>query len=85
MVRSTITSLPAGIIKMPFLKYTLFTVAGMSVWTVFWLSIGYFVGEAWHQIKTVGTIVLIVVLLAIIYYLKIVAQRYIEKHLGKIE
>lgn len=85
LVRSTITSLPAGVIKMSNFKFSFYSLIGIIVWIFFWSSIGFFIGESWHQIKTVGTIVLFVVLLAIIYYLKVIAQKYIEKHLGKSE
>jgi membrane protein DedA with SNARE-associated domain len=83
LVRSTITSLPAGVVKMPHLKFSFYSLIGIIIWVVFWSSIGFFIGESWHQIKTIGSVILIAVLLGIIYYLKIVAQRYIEKNLGK--
>lgn len=38
-IRSLI-SVPAGISKMSMFKYTVYTLLGISVWTVFWLYIG---------------------------------------------
>lgn len=83
LVRSTITSLPAGVIQMSQLKFSIFSLSGIIVWVIFWSGIGYFIGESWQQIKTIGTITLFVVLISIIIYLKVVAQRYIENNLGK--
>ena len=81
LVRSTITSLPAGVVKMPRLKFIFYSFLGVLVWTGFWILIGYFVGEAWHEVKVFGTIILIFVLLAIIYYMKVRVQRYFKKKL----
>ena len=82
MVRSTITSLPAGVIKMPHIKFSLFSLAGIVVWVLFWTSIGYSLGESWHEVKTVGTIVLSFTLIGIILFLKHLAKKYIKQRIS---
>ncbi|CAM3775802.1 DedA family protein [Mesobacillus zeae] len=44
-------SIPAGIARMSFIKFTLYTVAAIIPWTIFFLYLGMVLGENWPQIK----------------------------------
>lgn len=45
MVR-TIISIPAGVLKMNFLQYTISSVLGITVWNLVFVGAGYFLGDA---------------------------------------
>ena len=48
MVR-TLISIPAGVMKMDFWKYTLSSVLGVAVWNFFFVGAGYLLGDAVFQ------------------------------------
>lgn len=48
MIR-TLISIPAGVAKMNFLKYTIFSGLGIFVWNFFFIGAGYVFGEAVFQ------------------------------------
>lgn len=51
MVR-TIISIPAGMVKMDFMKYTISSAMGIFIWNLVFVGAGYFFGEA--AIKVLG-------------------------------
>lgn len=66
-------SIPAGISKMPFSKFTLYTVAAMLPWTIFFLYLGEILGKNWANIKTfaqpyVIPMIVIAVIFGILYF-----------------
>lgn len=71
-------SIPAGISKMKFKKFFVYTLAGSFVWTIFLASMGYFLGAAWEKIpiSNITDMILFFVLIFIIGY-------FILKHLFK--
>lgn len=66
-------SIPAGIARMSFIKFTLYTIAAVIPWTIFFLYLGIVLGENWAGIKDVAKPyiipVSIIALLAGIVYL----------------
>ncbi|WP_409304491.1 DedA family protein [Peribacillus sp. SCS-155] len=44
-------SIPAGMAKMPVLKFTSYTIAAIIPWTIFFLMLGKVLGEGWMDIK----------------------------------
>ena len=67
----TFISLPAGVVRAPFLPFTVFTFIGSFLWSAFLAWVGFFLGERWHEIEPffrqasvliVGVFVVIVVL-----------------------
>jgi LPXTG-motif cell wall-anchored protein len=46
----TFISLPAGIEKMPFWRFTLYTAVGCVPWVFALTGVGYALGESWHSI-----------------------------------
>ncbi|WML42664.1 DedA family protein [Neobacillus sp. PS3-40] len=66
-------SIPAGISKMSFSKFTLYTVAAITPWTILFLYLGNILGSNWTNIKEyaqpyVLPIIISAVVLAIIYF-----------------
>ncbi|MBU2536500.1 MAG: DedA family protein [Chloroflexi bacterium] len=49
----TFISLPAGIARMPFLKFLFYTFIGSFIWSVGLAYGGYLLGEHWEQIRAV--------------------------------
>ncbi|WP_102264148.1 DedA family protein [Mesobacillus jeotgali] len=47
-------SIPAGIAGMSAIKFTLYTIAAMIPWTVFFLYLGIVLGENWSEIKDIA-------------------------------
>ncbi|MDD2566310.1 MAG: DedA family protein [Candidatus Gracilibacteria bacterium] len=76
-----IISLPAGVFKMNFKKFVIYTSIGAGLWVLILMIFGYFVGEnkeLFIQYKyyfTIGSIVLVSVLI----YLKIIILKYLQK------
>ena len=53
MVR-TIISIPAGMVRMEFIKYTLSSVLGIFIWNLVFVGAGYFFGETAIQVLAKG-------------------------------
>lgn len=53
VVRHTI-SIPAGIAKMPFGKFTLYTTLAVIPWSIFFIYLGLTLGENWKNVKTIA-------------------------------
>jgi len=68
-VRS-IVSIPAGMLRTPFVKFVLLTTAGSAAWNALLLAAGWYLGENWQQIEgivgSVSTFVLVLVAVALI-------------------
>lgn len=50
----TFISLPAGVAKMPFWKFTIYTFLGCIPWMILLTTIGYYAGENWETWKDYG-------------------------------
>jgi membrane protein DedA with SNARE-associated domain len=68
-VRSVV-SIPAGMLRMPFLQFVLLTTAGSAAWNALLLGAGWYLGENWQQIQgivgSVSNFVLILVAVALV-------------------
>lgn len=47
-------SIPAGIAKMPFGKFTLYTTLAVIPWSIFFIYLGLTLGENWENVKTIA-------------------------------
>lgn len=69
----TLVSIPAGLVRIPFLKFFLATFAGAYVWCTVLIAAGYVLGHEWHlisdYIKTHIPLVLTLGVLVITAYL----------------
>ncbi|WP_333620237.1 DedA family protein [Dietzia sp.] len=63
MFRSFI-SIPAGIERMPLLRFGLLTTAGSLVWNTVFVYAGYALGENWHLVEEYAAILQLVVIAA---------------------
>ena len=68
-VRSVV-SIPAGMLRTPFLQFMLLTTAGSAAWNTLLLGAGWYLGENWQQIQgivgSVSNFVLILVAVALV-------------------
>lgn len=69
----TFISLPAGISKMPFIKFCIYSFIGAFIWSVALAYGGYLIGEHWETIRAAmrpfDWVIVGIVLLAIAYYI----------------
>ena len=75
-----VVSIPAGLARMSYPRFLLYTVAGTGLWVVTAVLIGYFVGEEWQAIVRFVRRVNELVLLAAVV---IVAAAYLYWHLRR--
>jgi len=47
----TLINIPAGLARMPFLKFLTYTLIGSYAWCTLLIGIGYFLGHEWHLIS----------------------------------
>ena len=68
-VRSVV-SIPAGMLRTPFLQFVLLTTAGSAAWNALLLGAGWYLGENWQQIEgivgSVSNFVLVIVAVALV-------------------
>ena len=50
-VARTFISFPAGVAKMNFFKFSVYTTVGSAIWSVFLTYVGFFGGENWSKIE----------------------------------
>ncbi|QOQ39580.1 DedA family protein [Trueperella pecoris] len=71
----SLISLPAGVIKMNFVKFTLLTAAGAAIWNTALVGAGYVLGENWHLVENyvgiLSKIVLGALLLALAWWVAV--------------
>ena len=67
-------SFPAGLAKMDYKKFTIYTTLGAGIWVVILTMLGYFIGENQELIhkylKEITIITIILVVLLIVWYIK---------------
>lgn len=80
-VRSLI-SIPAGIDRMPLLRFCVFTTAGSLVWNAALILAGYELGEQWHVVEGYVGPASNVVYLLLGIALVVVAARRVRQRLG---
>lgn len=82
LVRSLI-SIPAGLERMPLVKFTIFTTLGSAIWNSILIYAGYALGENWDEVGVyVGyfqNVIIVLILAFIVWYL----VRYFRKRSAK--
>lgn len=74
-VRSLI-SIPAGVARMPVLRFALLTLAGSLVWNSLLIGAGYALGSRWGVVQTwVGRFQWVVIVLAVLVVVVVVVRR----------
>ena len=69
-------SVPAGIARMPFVKFVTFTFFGSLIWSVILVFLGYFLGDSWESLSetlsdyftVISVLVLLSIAIVIFYY-----------------
>ncbi|MET8862952.1 DedA family protein [Nonomuraea sp. NPDC004580] len=84
----SLISIPAGVERMPLLRFTLLTTAGSAIWNTLFVMAGYLLGEQWELVETyvgVGTnVVIAIVVLAILVFIGVrLAERRKGKHASR--
>lgn len=73
-------SIPAGIGRMPFLKFIVYTTVGAAIWNSFLACCGYYLGSRWSEIERYGAaidkVVLVILFVWLVYWL-------VKKRLGR--
>lgn len=78
----TFISLPAGISKMDFKKFTLYTFAGSLIWSMILGYAGYKMGENWIMIRSwfhIADIAVIIFIISFIVYKVIIKHKKVNK------
>lgn len=69
----SLISIPAGIERMPLLRFTLLTTAGSAIWNTIFVLAGYYLGANWHIVEEYAgvfqKIVIAVVVLAVVAWI----------------
>lgn len=79
----TVISLPAGIARMPFVPFAIYTITGSLIWSLFLGYIGLVLGENWDTLGTyfhkLDFLIIIIILTAIAFYIWSKLKRKNEK------
>lgn len=69
----SLISIPAGIERMPLLRFTLLTTAGSAIWNTIFVLAGFYLGANWHIVEDYAGIfqkvVIVVVVVAVIAWI----------------
>jgi len=74
----TVIPLPSGILRVNFLKFSIYTFIGSIPWNFFLTYIGYILGEKWYEIKNYTQIIdlILIIIITIIIIFLIVKYKY---------
>lgn len=80
----SLISIPAGVERMPLIRFTLLTTAGSAIWNTLFVMAGYWLGDKWEVVETyvgVGSnVVLGLVVLAVVIFIVV---RLSERRKGR--
>lgn len=62
----SLISIPAGVERMPVLRFILLTTAGSAIWNTIFVLAGFFLGEQWHIVEDYAGILQRIVIVAVI-------------------
>ncbi len=62
----SLISIPAGVQRMPLMKFTLLTAAGSAIWNTVFVMAGFLLGEQWHRIEQYADGLQVIVIGAVI-------------------
>lgn len=62
----SLISIPAGIERMPIVRFTLLTTAGSAIWNSIFVLAGYFLGENWSHVEQYADLFQLVVIGAVV-------------------
>jgi membrane protein DedA with SNARE-associated domain len=75
----TIIPLPSGILRVNFVKFSIFTFIGSIPWNFLLTYTGYILGEKWYEIKNYTQIIDLILIFAIIFIIIFLIIKYKRK------
>jgi len=75
----TLVSIPAGMIKMPTSIFLLYTFLGATIWSAFWIILGYYIGMSFLEYKIFITVILFIILFITLFVFRKIANNYLEE------
>ena len=83
LIRSAI-SFPAGVARMPFIKYSIYTLLGSAVWSAGLGLAGYFLGEQWEiVVEWLARYEDIALILTVVLFLSYIGYKIYKKFLKR--
>lgn len=80
LIRSLV-SIPAGLTKMKFSKFILFTTLGSAIWNSIWISIGFALGDRWNEAEKYTKYLDLIVYLGIVIFALFLLKRILTSYL----
>lgn len=84
----SLISIPAGIERMPLLRFTLLTTAGSAIWNTIFVLAGFYLGTNWHIVEDYAgifqKIVIAVVIIAVVAWI-IIRVRQMRRSRAAVE
>ena len=72
----SVVSIPAGVLGMPVLRFTVLTAIGSGVWNAVFIALGWWLGERWDQVGSwLGPVSLVVVGLVVVGLVVLIVRR----------
>jgi membrane protein DedA with SNARE-associated domain len=79
-VLRSVVSLPAGMTRMPLVKFTVLTTIGTGVWNVAFIAAGWYLAEKWQKVDAyMGPVSLVVIGLIVVGLAVLAWRRHREK------
>jgi membrane protein DedA with SNARE-associated domain len=78
LVRSFV-SVPAGVLEVPFVRYTLLTLLGSAIWCFSFAGAGYLAGSNWEDVHNAFGYVEYVIAVAVVVAVAWLGWRYVKK------
>jgi len=72
-------SLFAGMIRMPHRTFVLYSTIGMTIWTIFWVLLGYYFGLGFVKYRSAVWIILAVMFVIVVYLFVVRIHRHVKK------
>jgi len=78
----SLISIPAGVVRMPLWRFTLYTGLGSLIWNALFVALGWMLGASWHIIEDYMDViqnVVIVAVIAVVVWFVVVRVRSIRR------
>ena len=76
----SLISIPAGVERMPVLRFTLLTFAGSAIWNTIFVLAGSFLGEQWHLVEEYAGILQKVVIAGVVIAVGVAVWRGVQRY-----
>lgn len=76
----SLISIPAGVERMPVLRFTLLTLAGSGIWNTIFVLAGFFLGEQWHIVEEYAGILQKVVIAGVVVLVGVAVWRGVKRY-----